>query len=270
MTLTSDGFKVAILNFDSSKYWDVSTSMGSSYVDDSGYLVVSEIDKAGTVVINLKVSADGFRTLAKTYTYDLPESSVVPQLAAPSNITNNSFDVRISNYDPSIKWTARTSAGLASLSSSGVVTISGLLPNQAATVTVAASAEGKRISTTTISGSAGAVFSSISEREWALIAKDPQGNIGKAIIIFGYITQFDAATGLNQFRADINGINSRTIYGFTGDNTFLTGDVQLLKNFVAKDYFTAKVIVKGSKTYTTTLNGSITVPSLEVVEISRS
>ena len=269
MSLNSDSIRIEILNYDSEKYWEVNSSEGSAYIDNEGFLEVSEIEKSGPIEISIKLGADGFRSISKTYTYVMPDSVPSPVFSSVTNQTTSSFEFSITNFDSKYAWSVRASSGSATILANGLVRVTGLISNQSSTITVTSAKDGMRNAVASITGSSLAIYSNISERDWALIAKDPNGNSGRLIVVYGYITQFDAATGLSQFRADVSGVNSRTTYGFTGDNTFLSGDAALLRNFVAKDYFMAKVIVRGSKTYTTTLNGSITVPHLEIVEISR-
>jgi hypothetical protein len=43
----------------------------------------------------------------------------------------------------------------------------------------------------------------ITARDWAKIAKDPGSHVGEAIIVYGEVTQFDAATGTQVFRANV-------------------------------------------------------------------
>lgn len=268
-TLTLDGFKILITNYDSEKTWSATSSVGDVDIESSGLLVVSNVFAPGVISIQIDVRADGFRSISKTFTYVMPEITPAPEVTF-SSATTSSLKFEITNFNPSFNWTVSSSAGNATLSNSGSVLVTNLQPNQSATITVNVVKAGAQATKATKTGTTLPLFSNISDRDWALIAKDPQGNIGKSIVIYGYITQFDAATGLDQFRADVNGINSRNSYGLSGDNTFLYGNSSLLKNFVAKDYFTAKVIVRGTKTYTTTLNGNITVPLLEIYEISRT
>jgi hypothetical protein len=269
MTLNEDGIKIEILNYDPEKYWEVDTSRGSAYIDNEGFLEVGGVEDAGNLEIQIKLGADGYKSVTKTYTYQMPAAVPSPVLSSIKNQTSSSFEFNVLNFDSGYKWNVSATAGTATISSEGLVRVSNLASNQSSTVTILSSKVDMRDAKVSLTGNSLAIFSNLSERDWALIAKDPLGNSGRLVVVYGYITQFDAATGLNQFRADVNGVNSRTLYGFTGDNTFLSGEVSLLRNFVAKDYFVAKVIVRGSKTYTTTLNGSITVPQLEIVEISR-
>jgi hypothetical protein len=46
----------------------------------------------------------------------------------------------------------------------------------------------------------------ITAREWQAIAKDPDAHTGEKIIMHGYVTQFDAATGTNKFWANVDGV----------------------------------------------------------------
>lgn len=270
LTLSSDGFKILITNYDGDqKYWEATSSRGISRIDSDGYLSVLELDKPGRVDVTLDISGDGYKSITSKWSYDMPEVVPEPVLAEFSNITVNSMESKVLNFDSNLKWEITSNAGAARISDTGVITVTGLSSNQTVSIYVTSRSKMGLSAASNQIGTTLAVFNNISERDWALIAKDPNGNIGKTIIVYGYITQFDAATGLNQFRADVNGVNNRTLYGLTGDNTFLTGTKELLKQFVAKDYFYAKVIVRGSYTYTTTMNGSLTVPKLEVFEINR-
>jgi hypothetical protein len=112
------------------------------------------------------------------------------------------------------------------------------------------------------------VFSEITQREWQLILKDVEGNKNRYVVVYGKITQFDSGTGLGSFRADVAGTKEELNKPFfLGDNTFLSGDVDMLKNFVSKDKFKANVQVIGVYTYTSVSNIQISVPMLKVLNI---
>ena len=112
------------------------------------------------------------------------------------------------------------------------------------------------------------VYADISQRDWQLIVKDPIGNQSKYIIVYGRITQFDSITGLGRMRAEVFGTQEELSKSFSlGDNTFLTGSSSMLKSFVNKDKFKARVVVEGTYTYTTTLNANVTVPLLTISSI---
>jgi len=109
------------------------------------------------------------------------------------------------------------------------------------------------------------VCNSAAGRVWKLINKSPDNYKGKNFWVFGNITQFDAATGTSQFRADASGDNKLNgKYFFGGDNSYFFGNPKVLKNFVNGDVFKACVTVKGAYTYDLAHGGSLTVPSLQI------
>ena len=95
------------------------------------------------------------------------------------------------------------------------------------------------------------------------MVKKPDAFIGKRFIIYGEVTQFDAATGEDAFLADTAHKNT-TEYGyFDGENTMLTGDASDLSDVVENDVFKATVTVLGSHSYDTQIGGNTTVPTCE-------
>lgn len=109
----------------------------------------------------------------------------------------------------------------------------------------------------------------ITAREWELIAKDPDAHEGERIIVYGRVTQFDAATGTEQFRASIDGVDHPEENGYFefDTNTVLNGDAALLAEVVTDDLIKAEVTVEGSISYETAIGGSLTVPVLQVDSI---
>lgn len=110
----------------------------------------------------------------------------------------------------------------------------------------------------------------ITAREWALIARDPDAHIGESIIVYGQVTQFDAATGTTGFRANVDGVAHKVSYGYADydTNTILTAATSaMLGDLVNKDLFRAEVIVTGSYSYDTSIGGRTTAPQLSVQKI---
>jgi hypothetical protein len=114
-------------------------------------------------------------------------------------------------------------------------------------------------------------FAPLTARAFEVLAKNPDAQIGNAYIIYGEVTQFDAATGTDTFRADIGATKSKIQYKMADydQNSMLTGDAATLADTVEGDCFQAKVICKGSFSYDTQIGGSTTVPKFEVVSIKR-
>ncbi|HET6732672.1 hypothetical protein [Mycobacterium sp.] len=107
-------------------------------------------------------------------------------------------------------------------------------------------------------------YESVSAREFALMAKNPDSWAGRKIVVYGVITQFDAATGTTTFRADTGPAPAADPYDYD-QNTFITAhDAGMVANFVETDMVTMFVEVQGAFTYDTQIGGSTTVPSLQV------
>lgn len=109
-------------------------------------------------------------------------------------------------------------------------------------------------------------YQPIDSRAWLEIAKDPHSHAGECIVIYGKVTQFDSATGTDNFRADVGGTQETPTYGFVSypTNTVLAGSSAMLSDVVEDDLFTANVMVLGSYTYSTQIGGQTTVPRLQV------
>jgi hypothetical protein len=107
-------------------------------------------------------------------------------------------------------------------------------------------------------------YESVSAREFALMVKNPDSWAGRKIVVYGVITQFDAATGTTAFRADTGPGPAVNPYDYD-QNTFITAhDAGMVADFVATDMVTMFAEVQGALTYDTQIGGSTTVPSLLV------
>ncbi|MEU4393463.1 hypothetical protein [Kribbella sp. NPDC023855] len=116
------------------------------------------------------------------------------------------------------------------------------------------------------------VYKKLTARAWAKIAKDPDAHIGEAITVHGTVTQFDAATGTDTFRANMDGIKHRPSYGFVDypTNTLLTNVSGDVSDLIEDDLFTARVLVLGSFSYDTQIGGTTTVPHLSVISLTKT
>ncbi|EKT80492.1 hypothetical protein WSS_A21998 [Rhodococcus opacus M213] len=109
-----------------------------------------------------------------------------------------------------------------------------------------------------------ATYETLSDRDFALVMKNPDANKGRKLVVYGHVTQFDSVTGPDRFRADT--MAAPQDYSFLYDNnTVVTGTVPLLTNVVSGDFVTMYVEVSGSHTYSTTLGGETTVPKLNAL-----
>lgn len=112
----------------------------------------------------------------------------------------------------------------------------------------------------------------VTERDWLVIAKDPDAHKGECIIVYGEVTQFDSSTGTGMFRASAAGVKVAPEFGFADypTNTMLSGSTAALGGLVEGDLFTASVTVAGHVSYDTQLGGSTTAPVLRVDSVTRT
>jgi len=109
-------------------------------------------------------------------------------------------------------------------------------------------------------------YRTLSPREWKLVAKNPDAYVGRTYVVYGVVTQFDAATGDDTFRADVGPRNMAEVWDYE-TNTLLTGDAERLRDVVEDDEFRAEVTVLGSFSYDTQIGGNTTVPLLRIDRI---
>lgn len=112
--------------------------------------------------------------------------------------------------------------------------------------------------------------SSISAHDWQLVAKDPASYVGRRIVVYGHVSQFDSGTGTSGFLATVDGVLHRPQYGYANypTNTALAGDPTALHDVVKGDLFTAEVTVDGLYTYSTTMGGQMSVPKLSITKLT--
>lgn len=82
-----------------------------------------------------------------------PGTPLRPAFGTPTSVTGG-CTVSISNYDAAFTWGASTTSGSASISSTGLLTVSGLAPGASTTVTVSASRTGYPSGSTAVTCSA--------------------------------------------------------------------------------------------------------------------
>lgn len=110
-------------------------------------------------------------------------------------------------------------------------------------------------------------YVNLTARDWDLLVKAPDDYIGNAYTVWGCITQFDAATGPDTFRAQAAEAN--VVYWFSdADNVFFYGEAEQLSDYVTNDVVMMNVVSLGSYSYDTQAGGNTTVPLFSVDNIS--
>lgn len=112
----------------------------------------------------------------------------------------------------------------------------------------------------------------LTQRDLALLVKNPDSFKGKTMVLYASITQFDSATGPCTFRANIAHKNMEMSWDYDKNSVFSGGDgvsdCPDLGTFVAKDEVRITATSLGSLSYDTQIGGRTTVPSFRVEKIS--
>ena len=115
-------------------------------------------------------------------------------------------------------------------------------------------------------------FSSLSDRDWKLLEKNPDGHIGEGVLVTGEIFQFDSNTGTEAFLAHAyrsTGVRAADPYGVRASMALIRGSESALADFLQDDKFICECVVMGSFSYDTKAGGSNNAISLSIVSIKR-
>lgn len=114
-------------------------------------------------------------------------------------------------------------------------------------------------------------YEELDERTLAQIVKAPDDHLGRQVIVYGAITQLDAATGKCFVRISIADAPQDAWYdyehnsvGFAGDGE---SDCPVLDPFVADDEVKLWITIGGSISYETQIGGSTTVPAYLIDDV---
>ena len=111
-------------------------------------------------------------------------------------------------------------------------------------------------------------FVGVDERTLAGIAKEPDAHDGRTLIVYGYVTQFDANTGPCEMRLSISATKQSSWFEYEHNSLAFSGDGDSecpeLSDIIAEDQVKLSVVVRGGKTYSS-LGGGTRVPHLEVI-----
>lgn len=112
----------------------------------------------------------------------------------------------------------------------------------------------------------------LSERDLALLVKDPESYSGNTMVLYARISQFDAATGKCIFRASIAHKKMESSWDY-GENAIFRGgdgnsDCPSLDGFVADDVVRITATSLGAISYETQIRGNTTVPAFKVETIT--
>ena len=151
---TADGFTVQVSNYDAAYVWEVSVSTGTAAIDGAGLITVRNLAPSQTATVSVAASRTGYESgMAEIGGSASVGAALSPEFGSVVSIADG-FTVQVSNYDSGFTWDVTPTAGAASISSSGLVTVAGLMSGQSSVVTVSTSRSGYESASADVSGSA--------------------------------------------------------------------------------------------------------------------
>jgi len=138
-----NGFSVRLTNYDAAYTWRVTTSSGTATISSSGIVSVVGLASGASAVIEVTTSRTGyFEVLASATGYAAIGTAVTPKFAL-TNSKATGFTVQISNFDTGFAWSGSGVNGeTVTVSSSGLVTVTGVAPLATSVVTILVSKSG--------------------------------------------------------------------------------------------------------------------------------
>ena len=128
----------AATSTDTGATWSSPVNLSAAGQNADGPQITSSSD--GATLTATWRRFDGSNNIVQAAT-GIVAAALTPTLAAPTSMVDG-FTVQVTNYDSDYTWAATVTAGSATISSSGLVTVTGLTSGQSATVTVTATRTG--------------------------------------------------------------------------------------------------------------------------------
>lgn len=116
-------------------------------------------------------------------------------------------------------------------------------------------------------------FKEISERNFALLAKNPDAHKGENYLIYGVVTQLDSATGKCAMLVSTAAKKQSMSFDYEQNSLAVSGDAEsncpLFDSVVEDDHVKLAVTVQGSFSYDTQIGGNTMVPLFQVWNIAQ-
>ena len=151
LTRTANGFRVQIINYNSSYTWSITsfTGIGINYATFStstAVLTVIGMNPGATAAVTIQAARTGYTSGSNTVRATSLAAALTPTFGTPTS-TADGFTVVITNYNSDYTWagTATVSGSVAINSSTGLVTVTNVAPGVSSILTI----------TTTQTGSVG-------------------------------------------------------------------------------------------------------------------
>ncbi len=154
-TGTATGFQLQISNFDSAYNWTGTSSVGGTVsVSGVGLITVTGVNPGTPSTVTIRTTRSGYDTgTATSASYaSITGTARTPSFGAPTQ-TADGFTLPITNFDANFSWTATNSLGktVTVNGTTGLITVTGVNPGTASTVTIRTTRTGYDTGTATSS-----------------------------------------------------------------------------------------------------------------------
>ena len=153
-TSNTSGFSASMTNFDSRFTYTASRTAGTASVGSTGTVSVTGLTPGTTATVTVRTSRSGYSAGSGTVTGSPSTGTARNPLFSAAIPTANGFTIQVSNYDPTFQWSVTATPGSATIDQNGLVTVVGVNPGTAASVTVSTTKSGFTSGTGTARGTA--------------------------------------------------------------------------------------------------------------------
>ena len=128
-------------------------SVSTTTISSTGLVTVTGLAPGESATVTVVTTRTGYNAGTADVSGSALTGSALPPTFATPKTTADGFTVQVSNYDANFTWSLNTTAGSATISDKGLVTVTGLAPGESATVTVVTTRTGYNASTASASAS---------------------------------------------------------------------------------------------------------------------
>ena len=135
-TSTTDGFNVQITNYDSNFIYGGTVTLGLVSISNSGLVSVTGVSANTSSTATITTTRTNYASgSAQVTASSLLISANIPIFGTPTS-TADGFEVQIINYNSNFNYVGTVTVGSVSISNSGLVSVTGVLPNTSSTATI--------------------------------------------------------------------------------------------------------------------------------------
>ncbi|WP_324013480.1 hypothetical protein [Microbacterium sp. JZ37] len=112
-------------------------------------------------------------------------------------------------------------------------------------------------------------FGEVDAATWAAIAADANAHVGKQVIVYAEVTQYDSYTGADSVRANVGATQPGGEYELDVNTFLVAEDDAPFNGVVLEDVLKVHAVVSGAIEYETTMGALEVVPALSVVAVEK-